>query len=118
MTRRGEEIARPRPWFVRAADRAAGDGWDKLVAQFPEAADRAWVAITADPRRVDGRQHPLKGALAFVTVARRRLEQWQYEVLAGGRLWYGIDDEAHTLWVTVASIGHPKATDRPGRRRG
>lgn len=117
MTRRGEAIERPRPWTVRAADRSAGEGWDKLVAQFPEAADRAFVAVTSDPRRTDERQHRLKGALALVRVAGKDLEQWQFEVLAAGRLFYAIDDEARALWVTAASIGHPKETDRPRRRK-
>lgn len=119
MTRRGEAIERPRPWTVRAADRSGRgvDGWDKLVARFPEAADRAFVAVTSDPRRTDERQHRLKGALTLVSVAGKDLEQWQYEVLAAGRLFYAIDDEARALWVTAASIGHPKETDRPRRRK-
>lgn len=64
MTKRGDEIARPQPWTVRAADRRAGLGWDELLRQAPEAADRAWVSITGDPRRTDSRQHRLKGSLS------------------------------------------------------
>lgn len=112
MTKRGDEIARPRPWKVRAADRAAGAGWDRLVAQHPEAADRAWIAITTDPRRVDNRQHPLKGRLGSVTVAGRPLPQWEYEVLSAGRVWYAVDEQARTLWITLASVGHPRQTEK------
>jgi len=36
------------------------------------------------------------------------MEQWQYEVTAGGRLWYCIDDKAQTVWLTGAHVGHPK----------
>ncbi|MGH3813505.1 MAG: hypothetical protein ACRDUV_13815 [Pseudonocardiaceae bacterium] len=112
MTRRGDEIGRPNPWTVRAADRRAGIGWDILLRQVPEATDRAWVCITADPRRTDSRQHRLKGSLGLVTVGNRSMEQWQFEVTAGGRVWYGIDDAARTLWITHAGTAHPRQTDR------
>jgi hypothetical protein len=39
------------------------------------------------------------------------MEQWQYEVTAGGRSWYCIDDDRATVWMTEASVGHPKATE-------
>ena len=28
-----------------------------------------------------------------------------------GRIWYLVDDDAHTVWLVVAGPGHPKATD-------
>lgn len=113
MTRRGDAIERPKPWLVRAADLAAGKGWDLLVAQVPDAADRAWVAITSDPRRTDDRHHRLKGSLADVAVAGRQLEQWQYEVTGAGRLWCGIDDTNRTLWITGRPSGtRPRPTHR------
>jgi hypothetical protein len=37
------------------------------------------------------------------------MEQWQYA--GGGRLWYVIDDDKSTVWLTEASPGHPKATE-------
>jgi hypothetical protein len=36
---------------------------------------------------------------------------WQYEVTAAGRLWYCIDDQHRTVWLTDATTGHPKATE-------
>jgi hypothetical protein len=118
-TRRRDEIPRPKPWTVRAADLAAGKGWDALVAQRPEAADRTWVAMTSEPRRVDGRQHRLKGSLGSVAVGGKTSEQWQYEATAGGRVWYAIDDDTRTLWVTEAGPGHPKKTEpRHRKKRG
>jgi hypothetical protein len=39
------------------------------------------------------------------------MEQWQYEVTGGGRLWYCIDDADRTVWLTDAMAGHPKATE-------
>jgi hypothetical protein len=117
VTRRGDEIERPKPWVVRAADLADGKRWDLLVTQVPEAADRASVAITSDPRRTDDRQHRLKGSLGDVSVAGRRLEQWQYEVTGAGRIWYGIDDADRTLWITGATVGHPGETGTRRRRK-
>jgi hypothetical protein len=111
---RGEEIARPRPWLVRAADRQAYQGWQRLLTAVPENLDRAWVAITSDPRHIDQRQHPLKGALGLVKVGGSAFEQWQYEVTGGGRIWYAIADDDRTLWITRAGAGHPKQTDTRG----
>lgn len=115
MSGRGEPIPRPRPWLVRAADRQAYQGWQRLLTVAPDNLDRAWVALTSDPRHIDQRQHPLKGALGVLKVAGAALEQWQYEVTGGGRIWYAIDDDSRTLWITRAGTGHPKQTDT--RRR-
>ncbi|WP_369182744.1 hypothetical protein [Streptomyces sp. Y1] len=101
---------------MRAADRQAHAGWQQLLKQVPENLDRAWVAITGEPRRVDQRQHPLKGTLGTAKVAGALLEQWQYEVSGGGRIWYAIDDERRTLWITRAGAGHPKQTETRGHR--
>ena len=38
------------------------------------------------------------------------LEQWQYEVTAGGRLWYCIHDDRKIVWLMDAMVGHPKPT--------
>ena len=41
----------------------------------------------------------------------RVLDQWQYEVTAGGRIWYCPDEERRIVWVVAASPSHPKATE-------
>jgi len=114
---RGEEIPRPNPWTVRAADSQAMRGWKELLSQAPAAMDRVWVEITSDPRRRTERQHQLKGTLGEVTIGDKTLEQWQVEPTGAGRLWYAIDDEKRVLWVTDAGPGHPKQTE-PRSRRG
>ncbi|GAB3667481.1 hypothetical protein GCM10027589_33370 [Actinocorallia lasiicapitis] len=63
------------------------------------------------------RQHRLKGGLSSVKIGVADLEQWQYEISAGGRLWYAINDGERTLHITKASIGHPGVTDKSGGRR-
>lgn len=39
------------------------------------------------------------------------MEQWQYEVTGGGRVWYLVDTSGRTLWLRHAGLGHPKATE-------
>jgi hypothetical protein len=41
------------------------------------------------------------------------MEQWQFEVTSGGRIWYAIDDRTRTLWLT-----HPAQTVDPQARFG
>jgi hypothetical protein len=42
----------------------------------------------------------------------RRLDQWQYEFTAGGRIWYFIDDANKTVGLSHVVVAHPKATER------
>ncbi|WP_325023830.1 hypothetical protein [Kribbella sp.] len=39
------------------------------------------------------------------------LDQWQYEVTAGGRIWYLVEPAKMIVWIVFAGTGHPKATD-------
>jgi len=57
------------------------------------------------------RQHRLRGALANREIGGKALEQWQYEVTAGGRIWYCPDPDRRLVWVVVASPSHPKVTE-------
>jgi hypothetical protein len=114
MAKRKERVApppAPSGWDFRFATNDAAKGWDQVCAAAPANARRAWDRITADPRDRDGRQHPLKGSLGTRSVDGRDLEQWQHEVTSGGRIWYCIDDEKRTVWMTDCSVGHPKATE-------
>lgn len=89
----------------------AGKGWDQICSAAAANARVAWERVTAEPRRVDTRQHRLRGSLRDRAVNGVEMEQWQYEVTAGGRIWYCIDDDCRTVWMTDASVGHPKATE-------
>lgn len=101
----------PRGWDFRYATNDAARGWEQVCSAAASNARTAWERITDDPRRRDSRQHPLKGSLGARPVNGIELEQWQYEVTGGGRLWYCIDDDSRTVWLTAASVGHPKATE-------
>ena len=40
------------------------------------------------------------------------MERWQHEITAGGRVWFLIDEEKHTIWIDEVHLGHPAKTDR------
>lgn len=101
----------PGGWDLRFATNDAAKGWEQLCSAASANVRMAWERITTDPRQRDGRQHPLKGPLGRRVVNGEQLEQWQFEVTAGGRVWYCIDDDRRTVWMTEASVGHPKATE-------
>lgn len=112
--RRGDEVPRPNPWRIVLHDLNAARGWADLLAQAPGNLDRARVDITSDPRSVanPSRQHRLKFGLTSIKLGDTELEQWQYEITGGGRIWYAIDDANRILYLTLAGTGHPKQTDR------
>lgn len=114
MPKRRDRVAPPPTssgWDFRFATQSAIKGWEQLCSAAPTNARRAWDRLTTSPRERDGRQRRLRGSLGTRTVGGRDLEQWQYEVTAGGRVWYCIDDDDRVVWMTHASVGHPRATE-------
>ncbi|MFY0583301.1 hypothetical protein [Cystobacter fuscus] len=116
MPKRGDRVAPPPrsdEWDIRFGDSDAVDGWNDLCAQAPGATRDAYDAIVKNPRDSSrpGRQHRLKGSLASRKVAGETLEQWQFEVTSGGRIWYCIDDAHRRVILVLASTKHPKATE-------
>lgn len=114
MPKRRERVApppKPSGWDLRYATGEAVSGWEQVCAAAPGNARTAWERITDDPRDRSDRQHPLKGILGTRLVNGKTLAQWQYEVTGGGRLWYCIDDQGRIVWLTAATVGHPKATE-------
>lgn len=95
---------------VGGSDR--GQGLGGAGSSRTHAADQAWVAITSEPRRTDGRQHQLKGNLSTGSYRGETLPQWQFEATGGGRAWYLVDEANRLLVLTQAGTGHPKATDK------
>jgi len=57
------------------------------------------------------RQYRLYGPLAHREIGGNSLDQWQYEVTAGGRIWYCPDPDRRIVWVVAASPSHPKMTE-------
>ncbi|MFI7435086.1 hypothetical protein [Micromonospora haikouensis] len=98
---------------MRFGTKEAAEGWEELVKAAPGNLWRAWESLTYGPEDLNilGRQHRLKGELGSRMVQGVNLEQWQYEVTGGGRIWYCPDAERRIVWVTYASTAHPRATD-------
>jgi hypothetical protein len=73
----------------------------------------AWIVLTERPTAPENpaRQQRLRGALGSREVGGKVFEQWQYEVTAGGRIWYCPDPDRKLVWVVAASPSHPKATE-------
>jgi hypothetical protein len=113
--KRGDRVPPPvvaGEWEVRFGTSEAAKGWESLCHRAAGNTKAAWALMRVDPRPpVDGRHHPLKYDLATRTIQGHACEQWQIEVTGAGRIWYAIDDERRTVWVTLAATGHPKATE-------
>ena len=105
--------ARPGTYTLRFATADAAKGWEDLCRQAPSNTRAAFEAIETDPCPAPPttRHHRLKGSLATGTYTGRALPRWQYEVTAGGRVWYLVDHDTRTCWIDVAGTGHPKQTD-------
>ncbi|GAA1656314.1 hypothetical protein ACFQY4_02410 [Catellatospora bangladeshensis] len=115
--KRGDRVAPPSlpgEYALRFATNDAVKGWDELCRQAAANTRAAFEALRGNPcpRPETDRQHRLRHDLAWGTHDGRSLEQWQYEVTSGGRIWYLVDHDTRTCWIKHAGTGHPKATDR------
>ncbi len=117
MPKRGDRAAPPAregEWTIIFADNASAIGWEDLCIAGSGNALKAWEHLSRNPRSRQsnpGRVGPLQHDLGKRRIAGRDLEQWQYEVTAGGRIWYCPDDERNLVHITYASTRHPKQTE-------
>ncbi|WP_040799104.1 hypothetical protein [Nocardia higoensis] len=114
--KRGDRVAPPagrEHWELRFATGEAAKGWEVLCQQAPANTLAAWEVLRARPDAPvpTSRHHRLKGRLSTARHRGVEMEQWQFEVTAGGRIFYLVDVETRTLWLRAASAGHPKVTD-------
>jgi len=100
-------------WTVKPASRKAEKEWRAAEAVEPDlmGAERERLEEKPTDRGNPRRTGPLKGKYAERSVAGRKLPQWQHEITAAGRIWYCLDRERRTIWVTKVSLSHPKETD-------
>lgn len=116
MPKRGERAVPPVPphgWTLRFVDRASATGWRDLSVAAPGPTFAAWEALTFRPTDPENRarHHRLRFDEATQVIHGEMLEQWQYEVTAGGRIWFCPEPKTRTVWITYASTKHPKATE-------
>jgi hypothetical protein len=91
--KRNDRVAppgRPGAWEARFATSEAAKGWEELCRTARSNTWEAWVVLTERPITPENpsRQQKLRGQLGCRNVFGRTLEQWQYEVTSGGRIWY------------------------------
>jgi outer membrane receptor protein involved in Fe transport len=77
-------------------------------AEAPGNTRRCAVTLSLMPTR---RQHRLRGRLAAGNLGGREYPQWEYEVTAGGRVRYLVDEPRRTVHLVYASPRHPKDTE-------
>ena len=114
--KRGDDVAPPPvdgEWRLRFATNEAAKGWGELGAEAPGNARRCFEALRRDPtsRSDPDRQHRLRGRLATGHLGGRDHPQWEYEVTAGGRVRYLVDEARRTVHFVHASPRHPKDTE-------
>ncbi len=106
----GDRAVPPRRWDLRFATSEAAKGWEELCRAIARAnAEEAWVVLSERPTRPQNpaRQHRLRGHLAARVIGGRTLQQWQYDVTAGGHIWYCPEPERRIVWVVAATPVHP-----------
>ena len=114
--KRGDDVAAPPvgdEWRLRFATSEAAKGWGDLCAEAATNTRRCFEALRSDPlsRQNPDRQHRLRGRLASRELGGTDLPQWEYEVTAGGRVRYLVDEAGRTVHLIYASPRHPKDTD-------
>ncbi|WP_254708241.1 hypothetical protein [Streptomyces lunaelactis] len=84
-----------------------------MGAEAPGNTRRRFEALRGDPlsHADPDRQHRLRGRLAIGNLGGREYPQWEYEVTAGGRVRYLVDELRRTVHLIYASTRHPKDTE-------
>ncbi|MEU2428191.1 hypothetical protein ABZ611_01510 [Streptomyces sp. NPDC007861] len=114
--KRGDDLTPPSvggEWRLQFATNDAAKGWGELSAEAPGNTRRCSEALRSDPLSRDDldRQHRLRGRLATRNLGGREYPQWEYEVTAGGRVRYLVDEARRTVLLVYAPTRHPKDTE-------
>lgn len=110
---RAAPTAPPGGYVVRFVSNDAAKGWEDLAQQVPSNLWEAWEILVRTPTKsADAKRHGrLRGSLAKIRHKDRVFDQWQLDVSKSGRVWYFVDEEKATVWLTYASTKHPKDTE-------
>ncbi len=111
----GSALPRPNSYTIRAVDNRAEKDWTRMCAMLSGPLEVAWDQLTVHPLETGSDQYQLKGELSTVTVGGVTLPQWQYKPTRSARIWYAVDEESKTVWLTRATMSHPKETERGHR---
>ncbi|HEV3361408.1 MAG TPA: hypothetical protein VG247_31720 [Pseudonocardiaceae bacterium] len=114
--KRGDQVPQPArgdEWKLVFDTTSAAKGWVELENVARGNLRKAWEIMRHSPNRSDdeSRHKRLKHGLTTYPRQGLRLPFWQIEVTSGGRIWYLLDEEKHTVWIIYASPRHPNETD-------
>jgi hypothetical protein len=87
-----------------------------MERQFPGNCAEAKARLKIAPTTRSDVQKRLRGSLGKRTIGGVQLDQWQYDISSGARLWYCVDPDKRIVWLTLAATGHPRATVAKGKR--
>jgi len=115
MAKTRRDVNRPTKkseYEIRHADRSSEVGWTDLCASQRNGCADLFDRLTAEPAHVDNpdKQHRLKGGLSTTTLGGVEFDQWQYEMSKGARVWYVVDENTKTVYLTRVATGHPNET--------
>jgi hypothetical protein len=114
--KRGDDVPPPpigNEWRLRFATNEAAKGWGELCAEAVGTTRRCYEALRSNPASMSDpdRMHRLRGRLATAVLGGTSYPQWEYEVTAGGRVRYLVDERRRTVHLVYAATRHPKDTD-------
>ena len=114
--KRLDNVAPPpvgREWSVRFGTAEAAKGWEQLWSHSAVKTREAFEMMRDNPRPPEDENHyRLRGDLGTRSIGGKILEQWQVKAGGSARVWYLPDDDKRTVWVVLASVAHPKETEK------
>lgn len=116
--KRGEQVPPPpsgNEWDLRYATKESLAFTD-MEKQFPGNCAEAKARLKVAPTTRTDVQKRLRGSLGTRTIKGVEMQQWQYDISASARLWYCVDPDLRIVWLILASMGHPRATEAKGKR--
>lgn len=116
--KRGDQVPPPsadEEWDLRYATKESL-AFPEMEKQFPGNCAEAKSRLKTAPTTRTDAQKKLRGSLEKRVIAGVEMDQWQYDIASGARLWYCVDPDKRVVWLTLAATGHPTATESKGKR--
>ena len=117
--KRGQQVPPPvaeGEWDLRYATTKESLAFAEMERQFPGNCAEAKARLKVAPTTRSDVQKRLRGSLGKRTIGGVEMDQWQDDISSGARLWYCVDADKRIVWLTVAAMGHPRATVAKGKR--
>lgn len=116
--KRGQRLPPPPKegeWDLRYATKESL-AFAEMEKQFPGNTAEAKARLKTAPTTRTDVQKPLRGTLGTRRIGGVEMDQWQYDISSGARLWYCVDPDKRIVWLTLAAMGHPRATEAKAKR--